>query len=211
MTTLTMREDEPAGTASARNRGVLVLLILLFVLPVVAATLLYLAGWRPATSGNHGELIRPARQIEDLSLQTLDGQPAHFGELRGKWTMAYFGASSCPEACMKSLYAMRQVHTAQGKESGRVQRVFILADTNALAELNTKLADYPGMRVWTGEKKVLAELARSFGIREGLAAEQSGIYLVDPLGNLIMRYAPGADPAGMLKDMTRLLKYSWVG
>lgn len=208
---MTMRENEPTGTASSRNGGVLALLMLLFVLPVVTATLLYLAGWRPATSGNHGELIRPTRQIEDLSLQTLDGRPAHFGELRGKWTMAYFGGSSCPEACMKSLYAMRQVHTAQGKESGRVQRIFILADTNALAGLNTKLADYPGMRVWTGEKEALAELARGFGIRAGPAAEQSGIYLVDPLGNLIMRYAPGSDPDGMLKDITRLLKYSWVG
>jgi cytochrome oxidase Cu insertion factor (SCO1/SenC/PrrC family) len=185
--------------------------MLLFVLPVVAATLLYFAGWRPATSGNHGELIRPARQIEDLALQTLDGQPARFSALRGKWTMAYFGASSCPDACMKSLYAMRQVHTAQGKERDRVRRVFILAETNALGGLKAKLADYPGMYVWTGEKKALAELAQSFGMREGSAAEQPGIYLVDPLGNLIMRYAPGTDPAGMLKDMTRLLKYSWVG
>ena len=211
MMTLTLLENKPSGTASRRNRGVLVLLMLLFVLPVVAATLLYLTGWRPVSSGNHGELIQPARQIEDLSLQTLDGRAARFSELRGKWTMAYFGASSCPEACMKTLYHMRQVHTAQGKESGRVERVWILADTNGLAELDTRLARYPGMRVWTGEKKVLAELARSFGIREALAAQQPGIYLVDPLGNLIMRYAPGADPAGMLKDITRLLKYSWVG
>lgn len=211
MTILTLRENEPAGTASLRNRGVLVLLMLLFVLPVVAATLLYLAGWRPATGGNHGELIRPARQVEDQNLLTLDGRPVRFGELRGKWTMVYLGHSSCPEACMKSLYAMRQVHTAQGKERDRVQRVFILADTTALTALKTKLADYPGMRVWTGETKALAELARIFGLREGLAAEPSGIYLVDPLGNLILRYAPGADPAGMLKDMTRLLKYSWVG
>ena len=132
MMTLTLLENKPSGTASRRNRGVLVLLMLLFVLPVVAATLLYLTGWRPVSSGNHGELIQPARQIEDLSLQTLDGRAARFSELRGKWTMAYFGASSCPEACMKTLYHMRQVHTAQGKESGRVERVWILADTNGL-------------------------------------------------------------------------------
>lgn len=211
MTTLTLRENEPAGTASSRRGGVLVLLMLLFALPVAAATLLYFAGWRPTTGGNHGELIRPVRQIEDLALQTLDGQPASFGELRGKWTMVYLGASSCPEACMKSLYVMRQVRTAQGKERDRVQRVFILVETNAQAGLEAKLAAYPGMLVWTGKNKALAALTRSFGISEGRAAGQSGIYLVDPLGNLIMRYPPGADPAGMLKDMTRLLKYSWVG
>lgn len=208
MTTLmTLRENRPAGAVPPRNGGVLALLLLLFVLPVAAATLLYLAGWRPATGGNHGELIRPARQIDDLALRTLDGGPARFGELRGKWTMAYFGAPSCPEACMKSLYAMRQVHAAQGRERGRVQRVFILAGADAPAGLKTKLAGYPGMRVWTGENKALAELARSFGLRE----EPAGIYLIDPLGYLIMRYAPGADPAGMRKDLARLLKYSWVG
>lgn len=211
MTTLTLHENEPPDIASSTNRGILALLLLLFVLPVAAATGLYLAGWRPANGGNHGELIRPARQVEDLALQTLDGQPVRFGALRGKWTMVYFGASSCPEACMKSLYAMRQVHTAQGKERDRVQRVFILAETNALVGLNAKLAGYPGMHVWTGEKTALAELAQGFGMRDGSAAEQPAIYLVDPLGNLIMRYALGVDPSGMLKDMTRLLKYSWVG
>jgi len=54
-------------------------------------------------------------------------------------------------------------------------------------------------------------LFQSFGISAGQPAEQQGIYLVDPLGNVMMRYPPGANPSGMLKDLTRLLKYSWVG
>ncbi|BAN36455.1 hypothetical protein SCD_n02655 [Sulfuricella denitrificans skB26] len=188
-----------------------VMLMLLFVLPVVLATMLYLTGWRPSSSGNHGELIQPARQIKDRALQTLDGQPAHFSELRGKWTMVHIGLSSCPDECMKNIYTMRQVHAAQAKEIGRVQRVFIATDRGAAEKLKAKLADYPEMFVWTGEKKDLAEVLQSFGIDAEQAAEQQGIYLVDPLGNLIMRYPPGTDPGGMLKDMTRLLKYSWVG
>lgn len=211
MTAMSMRENDTAAQAVPANRWVLVLLVLLFVLPVVLATLLYLAGWRPSSSGNHGELIQPARQVEVLSLQTLDGRPAHFGELRGKWIMVQFGSSSCPEACMKNIHVMRQVHAALAKEVGRVQRVFIATDKGMAESLRAKLADYPEMQVWTGEKKALAEVWQSFGMAAGQAAERQGIYLLDPLGNLILRYPPGTDPGGMLKDMTRLLKYSWTG
>lgn len=211
MTTMTMLESDLPAKAVPANRWVFVMLMLLFVLPVVLATLLYLTGWRPSSSGNHGELIQPVRQVEGGVLQTLDGQPAYFSELRGKWIMVHFGSSSCPEECMKSIYYMRQVHAAQAKEIGRVQRVFIATDMGAAEKLKAKLEGYPEMRVWTGEKKALAEVLQSFGIDAGQLAEQQGIYLVDPLGNLIMRYPPGIDPGGMLKDLTRLLKYSWVG
>lgn len=211
MTTMTMLENDLAAKSAPANRWVFVMLMLLFVLPVVLATLLYLTGWRPSSSGNHGELIQPVRQVEGRSLQTLDGRPANFSELRGKWLMVHFGSSSCHEECMKNIYTMRQVHAAQAKEIGRVQRVFIATDMGATEKLKAKLADYPEMRVWTGEKKALAEVLQSFGVDAGQPAEQQGIYLVDPLGNLIMRYPPGTDPGGMLKDLTRLLKYSWVG
>lgn len=211
MTTMAMNENDLAVKAAPANRWVFVMLMLLFVLPVVLATLLYLTGWRPSSIGHHGELIQPARQVEGLSLQTLDGQPAHFSELRGKWLMVHFGPSSCPEECLKNIHTMRQIHAAQAKEIGRVQRVFIATDMGAAEKLKAKLADYPEMRVWTGEKQALAQVLQSFGVDAEQAAEQQGVYLVDPLGNLIMRYPPGTDPGGMLKDLTRLLKYSWVG
>ena len=211
MTSMIMHENNLAAQAAPANRWVFVMLMLLFVLPVVLATLLYLTGWRPSSSGNHGELIQPVRQVAGGALMTLEGKPAHFSDLRGKWIMVHFGSSSCPEECMKNIYTMRQVHAAQAKEIGRVQRIFIATEMGAAEKLKAKLADYPEMRVWTGEKKALAEVLQSFGIDARQAPEQQGIYLVDPLGNLIMRYAPGTDPGGLLKDLTRLLKYSWVG
>lgn len=211
MTTMIMHEDSSAAKAPASNRWVFVMLMLLFVLPVVLASVLYLTGWRPSSIGNHGELIQPVRQIEGVSLQTLDGKPAHFSELRGKWIMVHIGPSSCPEECLKNIYTMRQVHAAQAKEIGRVQRIFIATDMETAEQLKAKLVGYPEMPVWTGEKKALAEVLQSFGIGAAQGAERQGIYLVDPLGNLIMRYPPGTDPGGMLKDLTRLLKYSWVG
>lgn len=211
MTAMTMSDSDLTAKSAERNGWVFALLMLLFVLPVVVATLLYLTGWRPSSIGNHGELIQPARQVEGQALHTLDGKSVSFGELRGKWIMVYFGSSSCPAECMESVHAMRQVHAAQAKEIGRVQRVFIATDVDAAEALKVKLVDYPEMGMWTGDKKALAELFQSFGMSAGQSAEQQGIYMVDPLGNVMMRYPPSADPTGILKDLTHLLKYSWVG
>lgn len=204
-----MNKDETMN--KAKSKWLFVLLMLLFVLPVGAATLLYLTGWRPASSGNHGDLIQPPRPVRERLLQSLDGKAVRFGGEAGKWTLVYFGDSSCPEPCMKSLYYMRQVHTAQDKERDRVQRIFIFSGKTGVDALKTKMASYPGMRVWTGAANELTALKQYFDITPGLTSQPGSIYLIDPMGNLMMRYPPYAEPSGMLKDMTRLLKYSWVG
>jgi cytochrome oxidase Cu insertion factor (SCO1/SenC/PrrC family) len=190
------------------NRQNLLLVLAVFALPVVVATLMYATGWKPSATGNHGELIQPARFIEEIPMQSIDGKPVKFSDLHGKWTMVYFNTSSCPEDCMKQLYNMRQTHIAQGKDQERIQRLFILNDAQAVDTLKSKLADYPDMLVWTGEKPVLTRLSQDFGVEGKKSAEQGNIYLLDPMGNLMMRYSPGIDPAGMRKDLVRLLKYS---
>ena len=194
--------------SNKRTKRTLLLVLAVFALPAVVATLMYVTGWRPSSTGNHGELIQPARFIEDRTMQSLDGKPVKFSELQGKWTMVFFDSAACPEECIKQLYFMRQIHISQGKDQDRVQRVFILTDTIAANTLAAKLADYPDMRVWTGEKAVLTKLAHDFGIDAPAVPEQRNIYLLDPQGNLMMRYVPGTDPAGMRKDLVRLLKYS---
>lgn len=206
-----MHEDQNKSAPAARNRKILMLVAAIFILPVAASMSLYMTKWRPASTGNHGELIQPVRPIGDKVLQSLDGKPVNLKELHGKWTMLQFGASTCSDECIKRLYYMRQVQIAQGKEADRVQRVFIVTDTKAADALKVKLADYPDMHVWTGGGSELTALAQSFGVPDEKLAEKQGIYLIDPLGNVMMRYAPGADPAGMRKDIVRLLKYSWVG
>ena len=206
-----MHEEQKKTAHVSKNRKVLMLVAAIFVLPVVASMTLYMTKWRPASTGNHGELIQPVRPIGDKALRSLDGKPVNIRELHGKWTMVHFGASTCSDDCIKNLYYMRQVQAAQGKEADRMQRVFIVTDTKAAVALKVKLADYPDMYVWTGGEKELTALAQSFGAPDEKLAENQGIYLIDPLGNLMMRYAPGTDPAGMRKDIVRLLKYSWVG
>ncbi len=190
------------------NRRKLVMVLVVFSLPVVAATLMYLSGWKPAATVNHGELIQPVRLIEDRTMQALDGKAVKFSELHGKWTMVYFDSASCAEECMKQLYVMRQTHISQGKDQERVQRVFILTDDKAIDNLAAKLSDYAGMQVWKGDKTVLSKLALEFGMESEAVTAGRAIYLIDPQGNLMMRYVAGIDPAGIRKDLVRLLKYS---
>lgn len=203
-----MQMQSNKETQRVSNRRTLVLLLAVFALPAVVAVLMYLSGWKPSSSGNHGELIQPARFIEDRVLQSLDGKQVKLSELHGNWTMVYFDTASCADECMKRLYLMRQIHIAQGKNQDRVQRIFILTDAKAEDTLQAKLVEYAGMRVWKGDKTVIDKLAGDFGATQKSDAGPRDVYMLDPQGNLMMRYGAETDPAGMRKDLARLLKYS---
>ncbi len=158
--------------------------------PVLAGWLLYLFHWTPEATGNYGELITP---------RPLSGPP--LGELRGKWVLVSFDAAACDAYCEKKLYFMRQVRKAQGKEFERVERLWALTDTAVpRPEL---LAAIEGTRVF--------QLRNSTLTKDFPGDPTRHIYLVDPLGNLMMRFPPDPDPSGMVKDLQRLLKYSKFG
>jgi cytochrome oxidase Cu insertion factor (SCO1/SenC/PrrC family) len=201
-----------AAMPAPRGRLTLILVVALFLLPVVAATWLYLSGWRPeGKSLAHGELVQPARALGDAELRTMDGAPYRLSTLRGSWVMVYLGPLPCAEACRNSLYKMQQVRLAQGRDAPRVERVMIAANagSDALRELARQ---YPGMFAVSGARATLQTLAREFVSNRGTAIDVPGrVYLIDPIGNLVMSYAPDADPSGMRKDLARLLRLSQVG
>jgi cytochrome oxidase Cu insertion factor (SCO1/SenC/PrrC family) len=196
---------------SASRRRIL-LIGVLFALPVIAAYALYLGGWRPSSTGNHGELVLPPRPVEDVALTLLDGKPVRFSDLRGKWTLLTFGTAQCLTPCERNLYKMRQVIETQGKEAGRLQSVMVVIDAGALDWLRYAIKDYPGTRVIAGPADNVAKLARQFALPAGSPLDKlNRIYLVDPLGNFMMSYPADADPSGMRKDLVRLLKVSRIG
>jgi hypothetical protein len=152
--------------------------------PVVLGTAAYWLEWGPGSRSNYGELLAPK-------------PVAGFETLRGKWVLVTFDAAACDAYCEKKLYFMRQVRRAQGKEMDRVERLWVLSDGGKpRAEL---LPAIEGTRF-------AALSGREFA---GNPAEH--IYLVDPLGNLMMRFPRDPDPSKMIKDLQRLLKYSRFG
>jgi hypothetical protein len=145
-------------------------------------------GWGTGSPGNYGELITP---------RTLSGPP--FAELRGKWVLVSLDAAACDAYCEKKLYFMRQLRKAQGANQARIERLWVITDSGTpRPEL---LAAIEG-----------TQLARNIEMKELFPGNgREHIYLVDPLGNLMLRFPRDPDPSRMIKDLQRLLKYSRIG
>jgi cytochrome c oxidase subunit II-like protein len=151
---------------------------------------------------NYGELI-PARALIDPPLRHMDQRAFRLSELKGKWILLQLDEADCAAACKAKLYNMRQVRLAQGREMERVERVWLILDE---APLETQLMrEYEGTRLLraTGSP-LLGEFPPSGGVRDH-------IYLIDPLGKLMLRFPEGADPRKMHKDLARLLRASRIG
>lgn len=192
----------------ARGRRILLALLAIALLPVAIAWTLYLIDWRPQRTGNHGELVQPARPLADLNFSAIDGTPRSLVALRGKWTLVYIGPGSCPESCRATLHQLSQVVLAQGKEMDRVRRVFLAEGAVERAALAKLPDEFAGLEAWTGEARTIEALRAQLAV----PGEASGrVYLIDPLGNLMLTYPAGFDASGMRKDLGRLLRVSRVG
>jgi cytochrome oxidase Cu insertion factor (SCO1/SenC/PrrC family) len=191
----------PEGARHARLK--LALIGLFFALPFALAWTAYWLHWTPGGTGNYGELVRPPRQVPDAGLAGLDGKPFSLASLRGKWVMLQFDSAACDAYCERKLYFMRQLRVAQGKDRDRIERVWVLTDGGWPRLALMKAID--GTRV---VRAVDASVTAAFP-SDGRAEDH--IYLIDPLGNLMMRFPRDPDPSKMLKDLQRLLKISQIG
>lgn len=158
--------------------------------------------WQPQGGMNYGELIA-ARPLLDPPLRHLDQRAFRLSELRGKWILLQLDAADCAADCKVKLYNMRQVRLAQGREMDRIERVWLILDGAPLETL--LLREYDGTRMLRAAgSPLVAEFPPSGGVRDH-------IYLIDPLGNLMLRFPKNADPRRMHKDLERLLRASRIG
>lgn len=182
-------------------RSKFLLLVAVFVVPVVAAYLAYF-GWRPAGHTNYGELIA-VTPLQQTAGALHDGTPFDLNALQGKWVMVHVGPAACDADCAQQLYLMRQTRIAQGKEQSRIERLWVLAgDGTADPSL---LQDHPGLHVWRPAESAF------IGQFPAVAERAQHIYLVDPLGNLMLRFPAEPDPKRIMKDLKLLLKASQIG
>ena len=122
--------------------------------------------------------------------------------------MLEFATSPCVDDCMKNVYKMRQVRLALGKDAHRVQRVIVAETTDHLGKL---ISDNPGTRLFvtTGQSKPLLSQFPDYIVGD-ISSIAQRIYIIDPLGNLMMQYATDVDPSDVLKDLRQLLKATWI-
>jgi hypothetical protein len=183
----------------------LLLVLLVCAAPLIASYLTYYI-IKPTGRNNYGDLIDPrGYPIPALSSTTLDGRAEGLDAYKGKWILLKVGGGDCAEACKKQLFTLRQLRLMQGKEMDRVERVWLVTDQAPLDIALMK--EYDGMRILRVDAQALGKwLPAGQG---SLPADH--IYMVDPLGNLMMRFPKDADPAKVKKDMGKLLKASAIG
>lgn len=177
------------------------LILALTTAPVVASYLLYYF-WSPARTVNYGELIEP-QPLPDPQLALADGTPFRLSQLKGRWLLVSVDSGRCDAHCDRKLLYMRQLRLTQGKNSERVERVWLVSDDAVPG--NETVSQYQGTWIVRAGGTALP------GRLPAAGAPSDHIYLIDPLGNLMMRFPRDPDPRLMIKDLARLLKASQIG
>lgn len=192
-----------------KQRRLLVGVGLMFFAPLGVAFFLYYGHgtWHPGARVNAGELIDPARPLPALVLPLLESGNTRADFLKRKWTLLYVATGPCAGDCRAHLYDTRQVRLALDRNMDRVQRVFIAGGECCDAKfLHDQHPDLITVRLDSASAPLVALLPGG-----DAAVNAQRIYLIDPLGNLMMWYPADAAPKGMLQDLQRLLRLSSIG
>jgi hypothetical protein len=197
-----------ADTALARQRrtrsGRIKMLFVLLVCaaPVIASYLTYFV-IRPEGRSNYGELVLPSRALPALQLQRLDGTPVPASSLRGQWLLVAVSPSACGPACEQQLFMQRQLREMLGRERERVDKLWLVVDGGPLPPaLATAMQAPPAATVLRADA---TEVARWLTPAPGHRLEDH-LYVVDPMGEWMMRLPAGADPSRARRDLDRLLR-----
>lgn len=196
----------PAATARVRRIQRLKLLAILLVCaaPVIASYLVYYV-FPPSGRTNYGTLIEPQRPTAALKLAAMDGSAQTLAPLLGQWLLVQVHSADCDKACTDKLFALRQHRTMTGKDRDRIDRLWLV--TGPGSPDAALLRDYAGTLTLRADT---AALAAVFPVDAGRRLEDY-LYVIDPMGNLMMRFPADGDPARTRKDIGRLLRASRVG
>jgi len=196
---------DPAAQAQRTRAGRIRMLLVWLVcaLPVVASYFTYYV-LRPQGRANYGELIDPQRPLpaaSALPLTALDGRAVDPASLRGQWLLVVVADGACDALCERQLYTQRQLRTMLGKDQDRLDRVWLVTGAPPRAALLPALHDAQVLR--TSQDALGRWLQPQPG--QALSAH---LYLVDPMGNWMMRFPPQADPKKVRRDLDRLMRAS---
>jgi len=196
---------EANNKQKSRGRWKLLAVVAVCAAPMIASYITYYV-IKPSGRTNYGALIDPrAHPIPAMASTSLDGKPTPLETYKGKWIMLKVGGSDCQQECQDQLFAMRQLRTMQGKQMERIERVWLITDNEPLETMLLRVND--GTRMLRAPADVVAKW---LPVEQGGKLEEH-IYLIDPLGNLMMRFPAKPDPAKVKKDISKLLKASAIG
>lgn len=187
-----------------RGRTMMLLVLLLCAAPVIASYFTYYV-LRPSGGKNFGDLIDPPKPMPAVHAKQLDGQLVPLQNLRGQWLLLTVASGACDKACESNLYFERQLRETQGKEKDRIDRVWLIADDAPVAStLQPALKDAHVLRVDAATLQAWLQPAQGHALADHL-------YVVDPMGNWMMRFPADMDvhvASKARRDLDRLLRAS---
>jgi hypothetical protein len=193
-------QSDARRTRVGRIKMLLVLLVC--AAPVVASYFSYFV-LRPQARSNYSSLILPTRSLPALPLRTLGGKPVEAASLRGQWLLLAVGPAGCDQPCQKRLYMQRQLREMLGRERDRIDKIWLVTDTAEPASaLRAALDADPTLQVLRVPSEALAAWLQP----EAGHALEDHLYLVDPMGEWMMRVPADPDPARVKRDLDRLLR-----
>lgn len=177
------------------------LLVGVCLLPVILSYVAYYL-LPPTGRSNRGDLVDPQRPVPVGFPMSQPGNGADaLSNLTGRWALVVQGDRGCDEICARRLYVVRQTQAAMGRERERVAQVLLLTDDQPLrTELHSV---HPNLIVLHGDASTISAF-----LDVGRPADY---FVIDPQQHLMMTYPPDPDPAGIRKDLNRLLRASRVG
>ena len=187
-----------------RSKKTFYLLVLVFILPFTMAVLLHFFDLKPSGK-SYGNLVQPPKTLQFPALKDTQGKIFKPEQWNKIWSIVTVDTAGCAAPCVARVHMLKQVHTSMNKEIDRVQRVLLVpADIKgeAFSALQKK---YPDLIILAGTDAETVKFSAEFSAAKG------EVFLVDPLGNLMMSYPDKFDPKGLRSDLTRLLKNSWAG
>lgn len=189
---------------TARGRWRMLGVLLVCASPVIASYFAYYV-IRPEARRNYGELIEPQRPVPPVTAAGVDGSTVPLTSLKGQWLLVSVAGGACDAACERHLWLQRQLREGLGKDKDRIDWVWLVADGAPVSErLRPGLSQAVVLHVDAGA------LARWLAPARGRQLADH-LYLVDPMGNWMMRFPAGLDMAGAAKakrDLERLLRAS---
>lgn len=195
-----VEQNQPQG----RSKKTFYLLVLVFVLPFTMAATLHLLNLKPSGK-SYGNLVQPPISLAIPVLHNSQGKAFNPKQWSKIWSVVTLDDGQCAAPCKAQVHMLKQVHTSLNKESKRVQRVLMVPAVLNIEVFDALQKQYPDLIVLAGADAETAKFATEFNVAS------ASVYLVDPLGNLMMSYPDKFDPKGLRSDLTRLLKNSWAG
>ena len=205
--------DTPAPmrdySAAQSRRGRITMLVILFAcaLPVIASYFTYYVV-RPGGRTNYATLVEPQRPLPSLDAvpaQDLAGHSVPLTTLKGQWLLIVVAPAACNKLCESNLFLERQLREMMGAERDRIAKVWLVDSPEAVAPaVAAAVAAPPAVLTYRVERSALAGWLEP---EKGHALEEH-LYVVDPLGNWMMRTPANPDPVKLKKDVDKLLRAS---